>query len=177
MSKHHRAFKLELAKLAQDNSSTVLSKQYQVNASFIKYWALVFRINGASSFTHSQQPYSAEFKLHALNTMTMNRWSLNYTSAYFDLSSPGILFQWQKLYALEGISRLTPKKKGRPTVTKSDSSAKPVEQMTKEELREELAYLRAENDVLKKLEALAQARKKKAKTRRQLSKSSRQNIT
>ena len=46
------------------------------------------------------------------------------------------------------------------------STPKPPEQMTEEELREELAYLRAENDVLKKLEALAQARKKKVKTRR-----------
>ncbi|TAP29391.1 transposase, partial [Alteromonas sp. KUL42] len=80
--------------------------------------------------------------------------------------SPGILFQWQKLYARDGISRLKPQKKGRPVMTNTSSSSKPVEQMTEEELREELAYLRAENDVLKKLEALAQARKKKAKTRR-----------
>ena len=166
MSKHHRAFKLELAKLAQDNSSTVLSKQFQVNVSLIKHWARVYKIHGLSSFIHVHQPYSAEFKLHVLNTMKMNCWSLNHASAFFDLSSPGILFQWQKLYAQGGISRLKPQKKGRPTVTKSDSSAKPVEQMTEEELREELAYLRAENDVLKKLEALAQARKKKAKTRR-----------
>ncbi|GAC23019.1 hypothetical protein GMES_0719 [Paraglaciecola mesophila KMM 241] len=38
--------------------------------------------------------------------------------------------------------------------------------MTEKELRDELEYLRAENAVLKKLEALAQARQKKAKTRR-----------
>ncbi|ATC95866.1 hypothetical protein PTUN_a3557 [Pseudoalteromonas tunicata] len=38
--------------------------------------------------------------------------------------------------------------------------------MTEKELREELDYLRAENAVLKKLEALTQARKKKAKTKR-----------
>ena len=41
----------------------------------------------------------------------------------------------------------------------------PSEQMTEKELREELEYLRAENAVLKKLEALAQAKKKKAKKR------------
>jgi transposase len=37
--------------------------------------------------------------------------------------------------------------------------------MTEKELREELDYLRAENAVLKKLEALAQAKKKKIKKR------------
>ncbi|TMS80197.1 transposase, partial [Pseudoalteromonas sp. S554] len=43
---------------------------------------------------------------------------------------------------------------------------KPSADMSEKELREELDYLRAENAVLKKLEALAQARKKKAKTKR-----------
>lgn len=46
------------------------------------------------------------------------------------------------------------------------STPKPSSEMTEKELREELDYLRAENAVLKKLEALAQARKKKAKTKR-----------
>jgi transposase len=45
------------------------------------------------------------------------------------------------------------------------SEHKPSSQMTEKELREELDYLRAENAVLKKLEALAQAKKHKAKKR------------
>ena len=166
MSKHHRAFKLKLAQLAQENTSRALGKQYQVNASLIRHWAQVYRLNGHKSFLHTQYPYSTEFKLHVLTVMEANRWSLGFTSAFFDLSTPGVLLQWQKLYAYHGISGLTPKKKGKPLVTKKPSTSKPVEQMTEEELREELAYLRAENDVLKKLEALAQARKKKAKTKR-----------
>ncbi|BFT31461.1 hypothetical protein D210916BOD24_26370 [Alteromonas sp. D210916BOD_24] len=98
--------------------------------------------------------------------MAANNWSLGYTSAFFDLSSPGILFQWQKLYARDGISGLKPKKKGKPRVKNDSSTPKPSSEMTEKELREELDYLRAENAVLKKLEALAQARKKKAKTKR-----------
>jgi len=42
----------------------------------------------------------------------------------------------------------------------NSSEPKPSEQMTEEELREELEYLRAENAVLKKLEALVQAKNK-----------------
>ena len=166
MSKYHRAFKLKLAQLAQEESSGVLGSKFEVRSNLIRYWSQVYRINGVNSFVHEQLPYSIEFKLHVLNTMSVNNWSLAYTSAYFDLSSPGVLFQWQKLYAHEGISRLKPQKKGRPRVTNHYSTPKPSSQMTEKELREELDYLRAENAVLKKLEALAQARKKKAKTRR-----------
>tara|TARA_R110002167_G_C12616152_1_gene646344 strand:- start:874 stop:1245 length:372 start_codon:yes stop_codon:yes gene_type:complete len=122
-------------------------------------------LNGLSSFLHSDYPYTKDFKVKVLISMLSNEWSLGYTSAYFDLSSPGILFQWQKLYSRGGISRLTPQKKGKPRMNKNASELKPSEQMTEKELREELDYLRAENAVLKKLEALAQAKKKKAEKR------------
>jgi transposase len=118
-----------------------------------------------SSFLHSEHPYDFNFKVKVLNTMRQQHWSLGYTSAYFDLSTPGILFQWQKLYSLEGISRLYPQKRGKPRMNHNPSEPKPSEQMTEKELREELDYLRAENAVLKKLEALAQAKKKKIKKR------------
>ena len=166
MSKHHRAFKLRIAELALSESSSAVSNKFNVTSRQVRYWTTIYRIHGAESFRSVHKPYSQAFKAEVLKTMAANSWSLGYTSAFFDLSSPGILFQWQKLYARDGISRLKPQKKGRPVMTNTSSSSKPVEQMTEEELREELAYLRAENDVLKKLEALAQARKKKAKTRR-----------
>ncbi|WP_460314556.1 transposase, partial [Aliiglaciecola aliphaticivorans] len=154
MSKHHRVFKLKLARLAQEESSRVLGSKFEVRSNLIRYWSLVYRINGFDSFVHKQLPYSFEFKLNVLKTMRGNKWSLSYTSAYFDLSSPGILFQWQKLYAHEGITRLKPQKKGRPRVTNHSSTSKPSAEMSEKELREELDYLRAENAVLKKLEAL-----------------------
>ena len=166
MSKHHRAFKLNLARLAQEESSGVLGPKFGVRPNLIRYWSQVYRINGFDSFVHKQLPYSFEFKIHVLKTMSVNNWSLAYTSAYFDLSSPGILFQWQKLYARDGLTRLKPKNKGRPRVTNHSSTPKPSAEMSEKELREGLDYLRTENAVLKKLEALAQARKKKAKTRR-----------
>ena len=163
MSKHHRAFKLELAKRALEQSSIQLSREFKVSARQIRYWASVYRFRGLDSFLYTDYPYSLDFKVTVLATMRNNNWSLGYMSAYFDLSTPGILFQWQKLYAHEGISRLDPKKNRRPRMKDKPPEPKPSEQMTEKELREELDYLRAENAVLKKLEALAQAKKKRAK--------------
>lgn len=165
MSKHHRAFKLELAKRAQYEGSEELGRRFKVSSRQIRYWSSVYRLNGESSFLHLDHPYTSSFKVKALTAMRVNDWSLSFTSAYFDLSTPGILFNWQKLYSLEGISGLIPKNRGRPRMKHNPSEPKPSEQMTEKELREELDYLRAENAVLKKLEALAQAKKKKTKKR------------
>ena len=165
MSKYSRAFKLKLAQIAQDESSGVLGSKFKVRSNLIRYWSLVYRLNGFDSFTHKQLPYTREFKLSVLQAMAGNSWSLGYTSAFFDLSSPGILFQWQTLYSQEGENRLQPQQKRKPRMTTPSSEPNPSEQMTEKELREELEYLRAENAVLKKLEALAQAKKKKAKKR------------
>lgn len=165
MSKYNRAFKLRLAQLAQEESSGAVGSKFGVRPNLIRYWSLVYRLNGTKSFVHKQLPYSREFKFRALKTMRRNNWSLGYTSAFFDLSSPGILFQWQKLYRCDGIAYLNPRNKGNPRMTSNSSEPKPSEQMTEKELREELEYLRAENAILKKLEALAQTKKKKAKKR------------
>lgn len=163
MSKYNRAFKLEIAKRAQLEASNELSLRFKVSSRQIRYWSSVYRLNGLNSFLHSDYPYTRGFKIKVLTAMRTNDWSLGYTSAYFDLSSPGVLFQWQNLYSREGISRLTPQKKGKTRMHNNASEPKPSEQMTEKELREELDYLRAENAVLKKLEALTQAKKKKVK--------------
>ena len=163
MSKHHRTFKLALAKLSQNKGSRAVAQQFGVESTQIRYWSQVYRLHGEDSFQHRQKPYTQSFKIRVLQAMYENGWSLNYTSAYFDLSSSGILFQWQKLYACEGISRLKPQRKGKPRMATQPSEPKPADQMTEKELREELEYLRVEYAVLKKLKALAQAKKERAK--------------
>lgn len=165
MSKHHREFKLRLAQLASEASSLALELKFNVSSPQIRYWSAVYLIHGSNSFLHRTMPYSREFKFKALETMLMNNWSLGYTSAFFDLSSPGILFQWQKLYDTGGLENLTPRKKGK-SLMKQRPQSKPSEQMTENELREELDYLRAENAVLKKLEALVQEKRERTKKKR-----------
>lgn len=166
MSRYHRSFKLHLAKLCQYQSSTNLSQEYGVTSRQIRYWSQVFRIHGENSFRHVNKPYSSSFKLQVLSKMLEQNWSLNHTSAFFDLSSAAILLQWKKVYDLGDASKLIPKKTYRPTMSTNPTSHKSADQMTEKEMREELEYLRAENAVLKKLKALAQAKQKLAKKKR-----------
>ncbi|WP_235199666.1 helix-turn-helix domain-containing protein [Photobacterium galatheae] len=100
--------------------------------------------------------------------MWTNGWSLTHTSAVLNLSTPGILSVWLKRYKEQGIKGLKPHAIGRPPMKQQPQrTTKSDDEMTLEELKEELAYLRAENAVLKKLEELEQEKRRQTKKKRQ----------
>jgi transposase len=167
-SKHSQLFKIKLAKLSiEELGSGQVAEQYDVSSRQIRYWAQVYAINGVNAFTRTKRSPSAKYKLSVLQKMWTNNWSIGHTSAYFNKASTGILFKWNKDYSTSGISGLEPRKKGRTLKEpEAKSNDKPAEQMSDKELHEELEYLRAENAVLKKLEALAQKKRALAKKNR-----------
>jgi transposase len=167
-SKYSRLFKMKLAQLyLEGKSSNELSKCYRVSKNQIGYWGDIFKLHGADSFIHIQPNPCGSYKLLVLKKMWTNNWSLGHTSAYFNLSSPGILSKWFADYRTQGLAGLEPRRKGRPMANQpKDNGAKQPEQMSEKELRAEIDYLRAENAVLKKLEALAQQKRILAKKKR-----------
>ena len=168
MSKHKRIFKILTAIKAETYSSSELSRNFGVSGRQIRYWSAVYRIHGDNAFLHSERPYTKHFKLNVIETMFSENWSLTHTCAYFDLSSPGILSEWLKRYNQSGSDYLTPRRKGRPKMNKTPctSQEKSPEDMSEQELRDELEYLRTENAVLKKFEALAQEKRNRTKKKR-----------
>ncbi|MEC8325403.1 MAG: transposase, partial [Pseudomonadota bacterium] len=152
MSKYSREFKLEIAMQANTKSSRLLSKQFNVSSRQIRYWCLVFRIHDEDAFLHKRKPYTKEARLEMIQRMKREGWPLTYTSAFFDLSSPGMLSEWFSAYNSGKLTHFKPLKVNMSKSAKAKSS----KEMTEKELREELEYLRAENAVLKKWNALAQ---------------------
>ena len=163
MSKYSQTFKCTLAKQCLAGVSSIfLSNQYSISSRQIRYWAQVFAIHGMNSFTCKTQYSTAQAKLKALNLMWTNGWSLTHTSAVLNLSSPGILSVWFKRYRNQGIKGLETQLSGRrPMKQQPQRTPKSDDDMTVEELKEALAYLRAENAVLKKLEELALEKKRR----------------
>ena len=99
--------------------------------------------------------------------MWTNGWSLTHTSAVLNLSSPGTLSVWLKRYNEAGIAGLKTSVKGRPVMKPlSNTTPKPDDEMTLEELKEELLYLRTENAVLKKFEELKLKKRRQTKKKR-----------
>ena len=169
MAKYSRAFKISAAKQYLNGiSSLSLGTKLNVPASLIRYWTQVYRLHGASAFQPPIIPYSAEDKLCMINKMWAEQWSLGYTSAYYNLVSPGILHVWQRRYRFSGMTGLEPSKRGKTFMTQKSSppQSSKISEMTPEEMRKELEYLRAENAVLKKLDALYLKKQSQTKRKR-----------
>lgn len=92
--------------------------------------------------------------------MWMNGWSMAHTSAVLNFSSPAILSVWLKRYRDQAIKELERQRLSRLTMKQqSQRTPKSDDEMTRKELKEALAYLRAGNVILKKLKELAQEKK------------------
>ncbi len=169
MSKYIRELKLCIAQRCLDGeSSRTLAKEFSIPANQIRYWTSVYRIYDSSSFLPLDYENTAGFKFSVLKSMWENNWSIKRTSAEFNFSSIGTISAWLKLYNRSGFPGLHSRSKGR-TLVKNQSNKRPTksdEEMSLDEFREELAYLRAENAVLKKLEELDKLKRKAAKKKR-----------
>lgn len=91
--------------------------------------------------------------------------SLLETAAIFGIAAPSTILQWRKIFETKGFDALQSKKKGRPSMKKETNKQPkqaPVEG-SPEALQAEIDRLRMENEYLKKLNALVQAKEKSPK--------------
>ena len=167
VSKYSRNLKIIIAKrFLSGESSPALSAESSIPANQIRYWAQVTAIHGDNAFQPTPQLRCADARLRALELMWTNHWSLSHTSAVLNLSSSGILSVWLNRYNEHGFKGLECGPRGRPPMKlPRTTSVRPDDEKTLEELKEEVAYLRAENAVLKKLEELKKLKQQAKKKR------------
>lgn len=167
MSKYSRTLKLQIAQQCLDGAtSNQLSRQYSIPKDQIQYWTAVYAIHGTEAFKPTVHANSAESKLNALNLMWKNSWTIREASANLNFSSPGTLSIWLDRYKRMGFQGLVAGKKGRRKQAPMKVPPKPDDEKTVKELQEEIAYLKAENAVLKKFQELKQAKSAQTKKKR-----------
>ena len=93
--------------------------------------------------------YTAEFKKHVVETMQAEGLSYRETEHRFGLSSMRAA-AWERIYLEEGPEGFEIERRGRGSTGRPRKLSKPVE----EDLIAEFQRLRAENEYLKKLQAL-----------------------
>jgi transposase len=161
MSKYSEELKI---KIVLDHKSKgfgarVLSHIYGPDRKCIEQWISQYELNG--KFTEPTRHFSGEFKLKVLNYQQEHHLSDSATALLFGITNRGTVCAWRKKYITGGREALFQKQGRRSKMPKKSLIPnKPREEWTKDE---ELAYLRMENEYLKKLTALIQEDKQREK--------------
>lgn len=168
MSKHTEQFKL---KVIQDYLSCVdgfraVAQRHGADESAVPKWVATYQQHGASGIDKKYTHYDTQFKLSVLQRMWNKELSQREAAVVFNIRSAASIGVWERQYYAGGIDALAPRRRGRPKKMPNTPIAKPPvvtdQTRTREQLLEEINYLRMENAYLKKLEALVQADKKAA---------------
>lgn len=145
-----------------------LSAHHGVNIESIKRWVAAYRLHGVDGLRRKVARYDVEFKLKALQHMWDNGLSMKQTAAVFNVRNPTSIRMWESRYRSGGLEALAKPHKHAHEM-KSPTKipvVKPDAERTLEDVLKENEYLRMEVEVLKKLEALAQAQSKPAPKKR-----------
>lgn len=150
--------------LRKNQSIKSVAKGGDVHLSQLKRWINIYHQQGYRGLIPRQnQFYTVDFKLNVLNSVSKKFLSLNEACLEFNIPSYSTIITWQQRFDKFGIEGLSNKPRGRPKImTYKRTKKKSDKPLTREEeLLLEIESLRAENALLKKLQALIQAEQNK----------------
>lgn len=128
---------------------------FGISESVVRMLVAQFKKNGIEGLSHRNGSYSGEFKLHVLQYQQQNNLSDKEAAVHFKIPGWGTISSWRKKYLKGGYELLSRDGRGNPKNMATKKSKKNTEPKTElEKLREENEWLRMENAILKKLNAL-----------------------
>ena len=167
MSKLTRKDKIEIYKRKLEGETTSsLAKSFNVRSSNIDYLIQLIKRHGYDILRNGKNRfYSKDFKLQTINRVLYNNETIKQVAIDIGLSSSGILCNWLSKFIENGYNVVENKKGRKPkSMTKPKKNNKVLTEKEKiKQLEEEVLYLKAENEYLKKLRALVQERELKEK--------------
>ncbi|CAH0334657.1 hypothetical protein FVB9288_02845 [Flavobacterium sp. CECT 9288] len=169
--KYNYEFKLRCVAEVLRKHRSVYSVAYEngISSSNLDRWIKFYIEFGNEGLLPRQKNknYSINFKLKVLRAIENKSISLSKACLTFNIPRESTITSWQRKYEIEGAAGLQDKPKGRPVTMnfkrKQRKTDKPLTR--EEELLKELEYLRAENEILKKFNALVQAEQAKQNKR------------
>lgn len=167
MSKLTREDKIEIyERRLKGETISSIAKSFNMNKSNIKYLISLIKKHGYDVLKNGKNRfYSKDFKLQTINRVLYNNETIKQVAIDIGLSSSGILCNWLSKFMENGYN-VVENKKGRKhkSMTKPKKNNKVLTEKEKiKQLEEEVLYLKAENEYLKKLRALVQERELKEK--------------
>lgn len=158
--------KLEIVqRYLQGTGDRVLANEYHIGSrADIQKWAALYREHGMAGLTTVHGTYTGEFKVSVVEYMHNTGSSIRQTAAHFNIPSPQTVNSWERIYDEQGKDALYKENRGGLSKMRIQKPHKsPKDNKENEELLAEVQQLRMENEYLKKLNALIQAREKSKK--------------
>jgi len=126
----------------------------------LRKWIGFYKKYGSNGLLpRKKQIYDVDFKLKVLRAIHKEFLSLRKACVKFNIPSESVIIQWQRVYARDGCAGLVSKPTGRPAMNFKRAKKKSDTPLTREEeLLKENEALRAEIALLKKFNALIQAK-------------------
>lgn len=161
--KHHDVpFKLKAVKrlLELKESKSKISSELGINESTLRKWVRYYKYYGIKGLASKSNTYTLAFKLKVLQQMKKRCLSLKQASLEYGIPSDSTVLTWLRIYEQEGklgLSKITTGRPKKMPLKKTKKQSK-VPLTREQKLVEENKSLRAELDLLKKLDALIQAR-------------------
>ncbi len=144
------------------NGETIssLAQIFNINQTSLKYLIRLIDAHGLDSVKPAlRKRYSIEFKEESINRVIIDGDSIKGVSIEIGLSSPSILRNWVNKFKKNGytLKKDTMRNTAMKTTSKTikNHNTDSIEEKLKQ-LEEENLYLKAQNEYLKKLKALAQ---------------------
>lgn len=164
MNKFSTEFKQKVVAhyLEGKRSAVSIAREHGTDESMVRLWVKQYKQHGKEGFVRKRRNYEEEFKLTVLKYLWKNQATYSDTAMLFDIRGPGCIREWERRYRSGGTEALIPQtrkpSKTMPTkpIEKPPRVTKEDESRSREDLLEELNYLRTENAYLKKLKALVQ---------------------
>lgn len=167
MSKLTRKDKIEIyERWKKGETISSLTKSFGIRESNIRYLISLIKKHGYDILRKDKnRTYSKDFKLQIINRILIRNEPINYVALDIGLLSTGILYNWLSKFKENGYNVIEKKKGRKPkSMTKPKKNNKIFSEKEKlKQLEDEILYLKAENEYLKKLRALVQERELKEK--------------
>jgi transposase len=165
--KHEPAFKLKVIKEHLRGASIAsIASRWGLSRSLLTRWVDHYNLSGnKGALPKTHEYHSSEFKCKVVKSYLNDGLSLRDCCLNYSIAHESTLHSWVRKYEQSGLDGLR-EQRGRPKLMKEETPPKKNEPLTRlEELEQENLYLRAENELLKKLEALAQQKRTQKKKR------------
>ncbi|MCR4855911.1 MAG: hypothetical protein K5908_07050 [Erysipelotrichaceae bacterium] len=160
--KYSKEFKLECIRKRKEGIYIATPPGFRERDCFlnqVRDWIRIYDSLGEAGLEHGRPTLDIDQRLELIRRVENGE---SYKSAALSAGiGDDLLIKWHKIYMEDGIDGLQSLKRGRKPMEnkKADSAKKKDCDKTRKELLEELQYVRAENEYLKKLSALVQERK------------------